>query len=89
MLCYTLWLGITKPYTEIFKEGGLLGFKDNIIYGDLLWAIEGSLDFIVDGKSEGNSDGNYEGVPADTYEGETLGPVYIKLLGVSDYYTVL
>ena len=38
MLGYTLLLGITKPDSEIIKEGALLGLKDNIIDGDILWA---------------------------------------------------
>ena len=49
MLGSTLWLGITESDSEIIKEGDLLGFKDNIIKSDILWATDGSLDFIFDG----------------------------------------
>ena len=47
MLGYTLWRVITEPDSEITKEVNLLGFKDNIIDGDILWSTEGSLDFIL------------------------------------------
>ena len=33
----TVWLGITETDSEIIKEGNLLGLKDNIIDGDILW----------------------------------------------------
>ena len=34
----TLWLGITEPDSERIREINLLGLKDNIIDGDILWA---------------------------------------------------
>ena len=33
----TLWLGITETGSEIIKEVTLIGLKDNIIDGDILW----------------------------------------------------
>ena len=36
MFGYTLLLGITELDSERIKEGGLLGLKYNIIYGDIL-----------------------------------------------------
>ena len=40
--------------------------KDIIIDVDIIWATEGSPDFIFDGIAEGHSGGKSEGVPADT-----------------------
>ena len=38
MIGSTLWLGITEPDSERIREVNLLGLKDNIIDGDILWA---------------------------------------------------
>ena len=46
MLVSTHWLVITEPYSEIIGEEILLGLKNNINIGDILWATEGYLDFI-------------------------------------------
>ena len=45
-----------------------------------------SLDLIFDSIAEVHYDRNSEGVPAETYEGETLGPIDIKLLGFAGSY---
>ena len=58
--------------------------KDNIIDGDILWAIEVYIDFIFDSIEEVHSDGYSERVPAEASEGETLGPIDSTLLGVTD-----
>ena len=84
MLGSTLWLGITEPDSEIIKEETLLGFKDNIIDGDILLTTEGSINFIFDGIEEFHSDGNSSGVPAETYDVETLSPIDITFLVVAD-----
>ena len=57
MLGYIMWTAITKPESEISKAGNLIGLKDNIIDGDILWATLGSLELIFDGTEEGH---NYE-----------------------------
>ena len=86
MIGSTLWLGITEPDSETSKERNLPGFKDSIINGDILWDTYGSLDLIFDSIAEVHYDRNSEGVPAETYEGETLGPIDIKLLGFAGSY---
>ena len=86
MIGSTLWLGITEPDSERIKDGTLLVFKDNIIDGNILWAIELSPDFIFDGIAEFHHDGNSWEFTDETSEDETLGPIYRKFIGVTDSF---
>ena len=73
---------------EILKEsmgGDLLGLKDNIIDGDVIWGNVGSPEWKFDGIRVDNPDGNSKGFLFGTAEGETLGLIDNTMLGVADY----
>ena len=77
-------LGITESKSEGIKEGPLLGLKDNIIDGDVIWGTVVSPEWKCKGIRVENPDGNSKGFLFGTAEGETLGLIDNTMLGVTD-----
>ena len=75
---------ITESKSEGIKGGALLGLKDNIIDGGVLWVTVGSPQWKFDGIRVEKPDGKSKGFSFGTAEGETLGLIDNTMLGVAD-----
>ena len=62
----------------------MLGFKDNINNGDVIWGTVGDTEWKYYDIWVDNPDENSEVFPFGTSEGETLGLIYNTMLGVDD-----
>ena len=76
---------ITESKSEGIKYGPLLGFKDTVIDGDVLWGTVGSPEWKCEGIRVGNPDGNSKIFSVGTYDGEPLGFTDNIILGIADY----
>ena len=77
-------IGITESESEVIKEGPLLGLKDKIIEGDVLWGTVGSLEWKYEGIRVEKLDGKSKRVQVVTSDGETLGFIDNTMLGIND-----
>ena len=68
------------------KEGPLLGLRDTIIDGDIIWGTMGPPEWKCKGIRVDNLDWNSNIFPVSTSDGEPLGPIDNTMLGISDYY---
>ena len=76
---------ITESNSEWIKEGNLFGLKDTIIDGDVLWGTVGSTELKYEDIRVDSPDGNSKTFLVGKFDGEPLGLIDNKMLGIPDY----